>query len=88
MTADQIVRSWKNEDYRLSLSLDEQALLPQDPAGMIELADEELLGIAGGSNSQLACSNECTMSACTCMPPCTTNTMTVLSFLVCPPSGG
>ena len=49
MTSDDIVRSWKNEDYRLSLSLDEQALLPDNPAGLIELTDADLFGIAGGT---------------------------------------
>jgi mersacidin/lichenicidin family type 2 lantibiotic len=84
MTTDQIVRSWKNEDYRLSLSLDEQALLPEDPAGMIELADEELLGIAGGSNSLLWCTDEPSIFTCTWC----TNPISVLSLVTCPPSGG
>jgi mersacidin/lichenicidin family type 2 lantibiotic len=51
MTTDQIVSSWKNEDYRLSLRSDQQALLPRNPAGLIELTDEELLGIDGASAS-------------------------------------
>jgi mersacidin/lichenicidin family type 2 lantibiotic len=51
MTSDEIVSSWKNEDYRLSLSVDEQALLPENPAGLIELSDWELLGIEGGSDT-------------------------------------
>jgi mersacidin/lichenicidin family type 2 lantibiotic len=50
MTSDEIVSSWKNEDYRLSLSIDEQALLPENPAGLIELSDQELLGIDGGTS--------------------------------------
>jgi len=50
MTSDEIISSWKNEDYRLSLSIDEQALLPENPAGLIELSDWELLGIEGGSD--------------------------------------
>jgi mersacidin/lichenicidin family type 2 lantibiotic len=51
MTPDEIVGSWKNEDYRLSLSVDEQALLPENPAGLIELSDQELLGIDGGTST-------------------------------------
>ena len=50
MTSDQIVSSWKNEDYRLSLSSDEQALLPENPAGWIELEDEELVGVDGATS--------------------------------------
>jgi mersacidin/lichenicidin family type 2 lantibiotic len=48
MTPDQIIRAWKDEDFRLSLSAAEQALLPQNPAGASELSDEELLGVTGG----------------------------------------
>jgi mersacidin/lichenicidin family type 2 lantibiotic len=54
MTSEQIVSSWKNEDYRLSLSVDEQALMPENPAGLIELTDEELLGIDGGTGEPTA----------------------------------
>jgi mersacidin/lichenicidin family type 2 lantibiotic len=50
MTNDKIVSSWKNEDYRLSLSSNEQALLPENPAGFIELGDEELLGVDGATS--------------------------------------
>jgi mersacidin/lichenicidin family type 2 lantibiotic len=37
-----IIRAWKDEDYRLSLSEAERALLPAHPAGLIELTDVEL----------------------------------------------
>jgi mersacidin/lichenicidin family type 2 lantibiotic len=56
MTTTQIVRSWKDEDYFATLSVEEQALLPKNPAGLIELTDEELLGVDGGSDSALVCS--------------------------------
>jgi mersacidin/lichenicidin family type 2 lantibiotic len=48
MKMEKIVHSWKDEDYRMSLSSDEQALLPDNPAGLIELSDAELGGMAGG----------------------------------------
>lgn len=43
-----IIRAWKDEDYRQSLSLEEQAQLPKNPAGLIELTDMDLANVAGG----------------------------------------
>jgi mersacidin/lichenicidin family type 2 lantibiotic len=48
MTNDEIVRSWKDDDYRLSLNSGELAFMPCNPAGLIELTDEELFGVEGG----------------------------------------
>ncbi len=36
-----IIRAWKSEDYRHSLSSAEQASLPVNPAGSYEIGDEE-----------------------------------------------
>jgi mersacidin/lichenicidin family type 2 lantibiotic len=49
MNTDQIVKSWKDDEYAQSLGAAEQALLPENPVGLIELTDEELLGINGAS---------------------------------------
>src|SRR5215216_3497666 len=46
-TAD-IIRAWKDADYRQSLGEEQRSLLPQHPAGLIELADSELDAVAGG----------------------------------------
>ncbi len=43
-----IIRAWKDEEYRRSLSEEQRALLPEHPAGFIELADAELEPAAGG----------------------------------------
>jgi mersacidin/lichenicidin family type 2 lantibiotic len=43
-----LIRAWKDEEYRLSLSEAERALLPSNPAGLIELPDTELGAVAGG----------------------------------------
>jgi mersacidin/lichenicidin family type 2 lantibiotic len=48
MSNQDIIRAWKDEDYRLSLSAAERALLPQHPAGLIELAGAELDSVEGG----------------------------------------
>jgi mersacidin/lichenicidin family type 2 lantibiotic len=45
---EKIIRAWKDEDYRASLSEAERALLPEHPAGLIELSDDELAKLAGG----------------------------------------
>jgi|RhiMetdeSRZDD1v2_1073273.scaffolds.fasta_scaffold236698_2 mersacidin/lichenicidin family type 2 lantibiotic len=55
MNTEQIVRSWKDDEYLLALSDQEQALLPDSPVGMAELSDDELLGVAGGTETALVC---------------------------------
>ena len=47
MSRKKIIRAWKDEEYRLSLSDTERAEILPSPVGMIELSDEALLGIAG-----------------------------------------
>jgi mersacidin/lichenicidin family type 2 lantibiotic len=44
-----IIRAWKDPEYRLSLSAAERAQLPAHPAGLIALTDAELDHIGGGS---------------------------------------
>mgnify|MGYP001269080300 CR=1 FL=1 len=46
-----IVRAWKDEAYRQSLSVEEQAMLPANPAGEIELTEADLEAISGASSS-------------------------------------
>jgi len=43
-----IIRAWKDEEYRLGLSEAERALLPAHPAGLIELTDPQLDQVRGG----------------------------------------
>jgi len=42
-----LTRAWKDETYRQSLSTEEQAMLPANPAGAIELTEAELEVISG-----------------------------------------
>jgi mersacidin/lichenicidin family type 2 lantibiotic len=42
-----IIRAWKDEEYRSSLSDAERALLSDKPVGLIELTDAELGAVAG-----------------------------------------
>lgn len=49
MSEINIIRAWKDEEYRLSLSPAERASLPAHPAGLIELQTAELDAVAGGA---------------------------------------
>ena len=69
-----IVRAWKDAAYRESLSAQEQAMLPENPAGGLELTDAELEAVYGaggeeeeGAHSRDFCSNAqvCKISAFT-----------------------
>jgi mersacidin/lichenicidin family type 2 lantibiotic len=42
-----IVRAWKDEEYRLSLTEEERSCLPPHPAGWIELDEAQLSNIKG-----------------------------------------
>ncbi len=47
-----IIRAWKDKDYFESLSQQEQARVPENPAGMLELSEEEMYLIAGGKKEK------------------------------------
>jgi mersacidin/lichenicidin family type 2 lantibiotic len=44
-----IIRAWKDAEYRNSLTDEQRSLLPENPAGLIELMDIELEEVAGGA---------------------------------------
>ena len=48
MTPDQIVRAWKDADYRSELSSAGATPLPPNPVGPIDLTDEAIDLAAGG----------------------------------------
>ena len=48
MSKQDIIRAWKDAEYRDSLSAAERAALPDNPAGAIELTQAELEAVAGG----------------------------------------
>jgi len=45
-----IVRAWKDQNYRASLSEEQLSQLPAHPAGELELSDDALASIYGGDN--------------------------------------
>lgn len=49
-----VIRAWKDEAYRNSLSLEQRALLPENPAGMLELSDRDLDMMSGGGTEPAA----------------------------------
>lgn len=67
------VRVWKDPEYRESLSREELADLPEHPAGMLALRDEDLRDVSGGLDTIFsACSISllwCFTKGCTA--PCT-----------------
>ena len=50
MSKIDVIRAWKDEEYRSSLSADELGALPANPAGPMELTDDDLDVAAGGQD--------------------------------------
>ena len=48
MSVENIIRAWKDESFRTSLSEAERALLPENPVGLIDLTAAELDAVVGG----------------------------------------
>ena len=46
-----VIRSWKDAEYRSTLSDRDRAMLPENPAGSMVLSDSDLDSVAGGSLS-------------------------------------
>ncbi|HET7436174.1 MAG TPA: mersacidin/lichenicidin family type 2 lantibiotic [Thermoanaerobaculia bacterium] len=54
MTKDQIIRAWKDESFRNSLTDQQLGELPHHPAGLVELGGDELEYAAGSALTDLA----------------------------------
>ena len=72
MTKLEIIRAWKDEEYCSNLTDSERALLPQHPAGVIELSDMELSSAEGGTTVTIT------------LPICDTNIYTASCITICP----
>jgi mersacidin/lichenicidin family type 2 lantibiotic len=48
MSRVNVVRAWKDEEYRNSLTEAERASLPENPAGLLDVVESELRQVAGG----------------------------------------
>jgi mersacidin/lichenicidin family type 2 lantibiotic len=75
MNKNDIIRAWKDPAYRATLSEQERATLPLNPAGLADLSDDQLR-IAGGAATQVTTAPTCTMNTFlnwrSCCPPITT----------------
>ena len=71
MSKNDIIRAWKDVQYRSNLSKEQRALLPQHPAGSTELTDEDLGVVAGGlpkeTHSTVTQNDICCCSGCACV---------------------
>ena len=79
MSKIDVIRAWKDEDYRSSFSEAERAELPDNPAGLVELSETSLRDVAGGTTIFFGCTLGCTLTTvCPTLDNC-------ISFItVCP----
>jgi len=47
LSVNEIIRAWKDKNFRDSLSEEQRAQLPSNPAGLVEIDDEQLVQVAG-----------------------------------------
>ena len=61
-----VIRAWKDEQYRSSLHGLELGALPANPAGLIDLSEIELGAVAGGTDGTYptGCIPTCTLQGC------------------------
>ena len=50
-----IIRAWKDEDYRNSLTEEQKNQLPENPAGVIDMSDKEMESLNGASFASWLC---------------------------------
>lgn len=86
MCKSDVVRAWKDEDYRMSLSEAERRMLPANPAGLIEISDSELGAVSGGEDRPAVFSWP---AICSCFGNCPSQFLQICSgdFFNCPTSG-
>jgi len=55
LTVNEIIRAWKDKNFRDSLNEEQRAQLPTNPAGLVEIDDEQLVQVAGGGINTNVC---------------------------------
>ncbi len=73
-----VIRAWKDEAYRDSLTPDQLAALPENPAGFVELDDQALEIPVGGATEILW-----TFGCCITFPNCHTVACFTLCWGIC-----
>lgn len=48
MNLKHVIESWRDEEYRENLDAESRVLLPENPAGEIELSEADLADVDGG----------------------------------------
>jgi mersacidin/lichenicidin family type 2 lantibiotic len=43
-----VIRAWKDEQYRASLTEEQRASLPENPVGMVDVSEANLEAVVGG----------------------------------------
>jgi len=59
-----VVRAWRDEEYRNSLTDQQRASLPENPAGLAVVSDEALRSITGGCCTTVT---KCSKPICSCV---------------------
>jgi len=60
MKTKDVIRAWKDAEYRESLSAEDRSLVPQNPAGLVELTDDQLKQASGLSGIIVTTFKTCT----------------------------
>ncbi|HEX4960527.1 MAG TPA: mersacidin/lichenicidin family type 2 lantibiotic [Thermoanaerobaculia bacterium] len=63
-----VVRAWRDEEYRNSLTEQELASLPANPAGMATVDDSALRSVTGGLRTKMVF-EDCTTFVGSCVKP-------------------
>ena len=53
VSTEDIINAWRDEEYRDSLDEELRAALPESPVGAIDLSEEELEGVEGGTDTDV-----------------------------------
>jgi mersacidin/lichenicidin family type 2 lantibiotic len=74
MNKNDVIRAWKDPFYRASLSEEAQATLPQHPAGITVLSDDQLTtaGASTPTTTAITCTEYTFLNWKSCCPPITT----------------
>lgn len=62
LTREELIRAWRDDEFRATLSEDQLAQLKEIPEALSELTEEELEMIAGGADK---CNGTCGNDSCT-----------------------
>lgn len=86
MNKEKIIENWKNADYRNQLR-EEDADIPDHPAGKLSLTDPDLSQIFGGIESPEAIDNTwaiLTVGCCSTVVICPTGSYRIGTYGCCP----